>query len=112
MLRRAADPDHHLRTSDESGDEVAPTHAMLLRDRERRWNQRRPGMDSTAGLGEIVELEGVSESTVGERRRRCAHGLAARAENGTVAAGAIRPGIRDDHLAPGQVGATDDGADG
>src|SRR5262245_61878367 len=84
---------------------------MLLRDRQRRWNQRRTGMGAAAGLGEIVKLEGVSESTIGERRRRRAHGFATRSENETVAGGAVRPGIRDDHLAPGQVGATDDGAD-
>src|SRR5215813_3637382 len=84
---------------------------MLLRDRERRWNQRRTRMDSAAGLGEIVKLEGVSESTIGERCRRRAHGLATCVENETVAAGAVCPCIRDDHLAPGQIGATDDGAD-
>jgi len=82
-----------------------------LGDRERCWNQRRTGKDSAAGLGEIVKLEGVSESTIGERRRRRAHGFATRSENETVAGGAVRPCIRDDHLAPGQVGATDDGAD-
>src|SRR5262249_25099671 len=61
----AADPDHHLGTGHECGDEVATVEVMLLRDRERRWKQRRAGMHATAWLGEIVELEGVCESTIG-----------------------------------------------
>src|SRR5215467_3546279 len=84
---------------------------MLLRDRERGRNQRRTRMDSAAGLGEIVKLESVSESTIGERCRRRAHGLATCVENETVARGAIRPSILDDHLAPRKISATDYGAD-
>src|SRR5215471_17021373 len=84
---------------------------MLLRDRERGRNQRRTRMDSAAGLGEIVKLESVSESTIGERCRRRAHGLATCVENETVAAGAVRPSILDDHLAPGKISATDYGPD-
>jgi len=84
---------------------------MLLRDRKRWRNQRRTGMDSGAGLGEIVKLEGMGESTVGKRCRRRAHGLATCVENETVAAGAGRPSILDDHLAPGKISATDYGPD-
>src|SRR5262249_23639135 len=94
MLRSAAYPDHYLGTSNEGGEEGAAAHALLLRDCERRRNQRRTRMDSTAGLGEIVELEGVSESTIGERCRCRAHGVATPVENETVATGAIRPCIR------------------
>jgi hypothetical protein len=103
---RAADSDHHLVTDDKGGDRRAATRAHLLRYRQRRRQDGSAGMSAGAGPGQAVELEGMRERAVGERRRRCLHRRAA-AENVAPAAGAGAFRVIDDDAAPRQRRAAD-----
>ena len=70
---RAADPDHDLVGRDKRRDQGLAAPALLLRDGERRREHGRAGMRAGAGPGQAVELEGMRQRAIGERRRRRLH---------------------------------------
>ena len=87
----AADADHHLVAGDKGGDQVAPAAcASLLRDGERRRQHGRAGMRAGAGPGQAVQLEGMRQRAVGERRGRRLHRPAVRRECGSLPPGPVR----------------------
>ena len=108
----AADADHHLVAGDHRGDQrlaadpfAAPTSCATAK---RRRQHRRAGMRAGAGPGQAVELEGMRQRPVGQRRRRRLHrGAAAEDAAGPARPGAL--GIVDDDAAPGHVAAADAG---
>ena len=107
-----ADADHDLVAGDKGGDQVASgcVGAGLLRDGERRRQHRRAGMRAGARPGQAVELEGMRQGAIGERRRRRLHRAAAPEDP----ARAARPGalgVVDDDAAPRQRRAADAGGD-
>ena len=102
----APDPDHHLVGRDKRRDQLLAAPALLLRDGEPRREHGRAGMRAGAGPGQAVELEGMRQRAVGQRRRRRLH-LPALAENAAPAAGAGALGIGDDDAAPRQGAALD-----
>ena len=108
MAGSAADPHHNLATTDKSRDQCAAAEALLLGQCECRRQQRRAGMNTGAGAGQAVELKGMGERTIGERRRRCRHTRPAGAEDMAFATRPGALGISDDDAAPRQTGAADD----
>ena len=103
----AADPDHHLVAGDKGGDQRPAVGAAFLGDGESRRQYGRAGMGAGAGPGQAVELEGMGERAVGERRRRRLHRRSAAAEDTAFAAGPGALGIVDDDAAPRQRAAAD-----
>ena len=69
----APDADHHLVAGDKGGDQRAAVGAALLGDRESGRQYGRAGMGAGAGPRQAVELEGVGERAIGERRSRRLH---------------------------------------
>src|ERR1700722_11296709 len=68
-------------------------------------------MGAGAGPSQAVELEGVGERTIGERRSRRLNTPSASAEDTAFAAGPGALGIVDDDAAPRQRAAADAGRD-
>ncbi len=110
----AADADHDFVAGDKGGDQspaakgLTTVDTLLLRHGERRRQHCRAGMRAGPRPGQGVELEGVRQGAVGERRRGCLH----RAAGPQDAARAPRPGalgILDDDPAPRQRAAADGG---
>src|ERR1700730_9055355 len=66
-------------------------------------------MGSRAGPGQAVELEGMGERTIGERRSRRLNAPSSAAEDTAFAAGPGALGIVDDDAAPRQRAAADAG---
>jgi len=65
---RAADPDHDLVAGDKGGDQRPAVGAAFLGYGESRRQYGGAGMSAGAGPGQAVELEGMGESAIGERR--------------------------------------------
>ena len=65
---RPPDPDHHLVPGDKGGDQGPAVGAAFLGDRQRGRQHGRAGMRAGAGAGQAVELEGMGERAIGERR--------------------------------------------
>jgi hypothetical protein len=98
----AADPDHHLVAGDKGGDQRAAIGALFLGDGESGRQHGGAGMRAGAGPGQAVELEGMGERAIGERRSRRLHRRPAAAEDMAFAAGAGALGIVHDDAAPRQ----------
>jgi hypothetical protein len=64
----APDPDHHLVAGDKGGDQRPAVGAAFLGYGESRRQYGGAGMSAGAGPGQAVELEGMGESAIGERR--------------------------------------------
>ena len=111
VLGGAPDADHHLGAGHEGGEEIAAREAALLRDREAGREQDRARMHAGAGLGEVVELEGVRQRPIGEGGRRRLHQRSAEPEDAALAARTRAPRMRHDDLAPRQVVAEHDRSD-
>ena len=97
---RASDPDHHLVAGDKGGDQGAAIRAAFLGDCESGRQYGRAGMGTGTGPRQAVELEGVGERAVGERRSRRLNRRSASAEDTAFAARPCALGIVDDDPAP------------
>ena len=103
-----ADPHHDLAAGDKGGDQGAPAQPLLLGDGQGRRQQRGARMHPGPRPGQAVELEGVRQGPVGQRRRGCGHRRPARAEDPACAARPSALGVADDDPAPRQRRAADD----
>jgi hypothetical protein len=98
----ASDPDHRLVAGDEGGDQCAAIGAAFLGDGESGRQYGRARVGAGAGPRQAVELEGMGERAIGERRSRRLHRRSAPAEDAASAAGPGALGIIDDDAAPRQ----------
>ena len=113
VLGGPADADHHLGPGHHRGQEIAAAAARLLCHGETGRKQRGAAMHAGARIDDhIVELEGMGERAVGERRHGGLHGGAAGAQNPALSArtGPLR--VAHDGGAPRDRVAVDDGGGG
>ena len=111
VMGRAPDADHDLGARDEGGDQLAAADAALLRHGKAGREQGRARMHAGARPGEIVHLEGMRETAVGQGGGWRMHPCAAGSENAALAAGAVLLRKGDDDPAPRQIITVDDGGD-
>src|SRR6187200_547503 len=111
VMRRAPDPDHDLGAREEGSDQLAAAAAALLRHGKAGREQGRAWMHTGARPGEIVHLEGMGETAVGQGGGWRMHPRSAGSENAALAAGAVLLRERDDDPAPRQIITVNDGGD-
>jgi hypothetical protein len=110
-MRRAPDPDHDLGAREEGSDQLAAAAAALLRHGKAGRKQGRARMHTGARPSEIVHLEGMRETAVGQGGGWRMHPCSAGSENAALAAGAVLLRERDDDSAPRQIITVNDGGD-
>ncbi len=113
VLGGPADPDHHLGARHHRRQQLAAAAAHVLAHGEPGRQQRGAAMHAGARVDHhIVELEGVRQGAVGERRQRGLHRRAAGAEYPALAARSGALGVADHGPAPRDGVAVDDGGGG